>query len=66
LISGYDHSCTTASQSRCALVDWLENGLDGLAPTTAYRSTIAKPLRRELGLVELTKMAAVVRYQVLL
>ena len=47
-------------------MDWLENGLDGLAPTTAYRSTIAKPLRRELGLVELTKMAAVVRYQVLL
>jgi integrase len=43
-----------------ALDDWLENGLDGLAPATVtvYRSTIAKALREELGMVELTKLTA--------
>ena len=43
-----------------ALDDWLETGLDGLAPATAtvYRNTIAKALREELGTVELTKLTA--------
>ena len=43
-----------------ALDDWLENGLDGLAPATVtvYRNTIAKALREELGTVELTKLTA--------
>jgi integrase len=43
-----------------ALDDWLENGLDGLAPATVkvYRDTIAKALREELGTVELTKLTA--------
>jgi integrase len=43
-----------------ALDDWLENGLDGLAPSTVtlYRDTIAKALREELGSVELTKLTA--------
>lgn len=41
-----------------ALDDWLETGLDGLAPSTVtlYRDTIAKALREELGTVELTKL----------
>jgi integrase len=41
-----------------ALDDWLETGLDGLAPSTVtvYRNTIAKALREELGTVELTKL----------
>jgi integrase len=41
-----------------ALDDWLENGLDGLAPATltVYRNTIAKALREELSTVELTKL----------
>jgi integrase len=43
-----------------ALDDWLETGLDGLAPATVtvYRNTIAKALREELGTVELTKLTA--------
>jgi integrase len=43
-----------------ALDDWLETGLDGLAPSTVtvYRNTIAKALREELGTVELTKLTA--------
>jgi integrase len=43
-----------------ALDDWLETGLDGLAPSTVtvYRNTIAKALREELGSVELTKLTA--------
>jgi integrase len=43
-----------------ALDDWLENGLDGLAPATltVYRNTIAKALREELSTVELTKLTA--------
>ncbi len=43
-----------------ALDDWLENGLDGLAPATVtvYRDTIAKALREELGTVKLTKLSA--------
>jgi integrase len=43
-----------------ALDDWLEAGLDGLAPSTVtvYRNTIAKALREELGTVELTKLTA--------
>jgi hypothetical protein len=43
-----------------ALDDWLETGLDGLAPSTAtvYRNTIAKAVREELGTVELTKLVA--------
>jgi integrase len=43
-----------------ALDDWLETGLDGLAPATVtvYRNTIAKALREELGTVELTKLIA--------
>jgi integrase len=43
-----------------ALDDWLENGLDGLAPATVavYRNTIAKALREELGTVELTALTA--------
>jgi integrase len=43
-----------------ALDDWLENGLDRLAPATVtvYRNTIAKALREELGTVELTKLTA--------
>ena len=43
-----------------ALNDWLETGLDGLAPATVtvYRNTIAKALREELGTVELTKLTA--------
>jgi integrase len=43
-----------------ALDDWLESGLDGLAPATVtvYRNTIAKALREELGTVELTKLTA--------
>jgi predicted transcriptional regulator len=43
-----------------ALDDWLETGLDGLAPATAtaYRNTIAKALREEPGTVELTKLTA--------
>jgi integrase len=50
-----------------ALDDWLENGLDGLAPTTVklYRDTIAKALREELGTVELTKLTAGVVQQAL-
>jgi len=43
-----------------ALDDWLEAGLDGLAPSTVtvYRNTIGKALREELGTVELTKLTA--------
>jgi integrase len=43
-----------------ALDDWLETGLDGLAPSTVtvYRNTIARALREELGTVELTKLTA--------
>ena len=43
-----------------ALDDWLETGLDRLAPATVtvYRNTIAKALREELGTVELTKLTA--------
>src|SRR6516165_6571441 len=43
-----------------ALDDWLEAGLDGLAPSTVtvYRNTIAKALREELGTVELMKLTA--------
>jgi integrase len=43
-----------------ALDDWLEAGLDGLAPATVkvYRGTIAKALREELGTVKLTSLAA--------
>jgi len=43
-----------------ALDEWLETGLDGLAPSTVtvYRNTIAKALREELGTVELTKLTA--------
>ena len=43
-----------------ALDDWLENGLDGLAPATVtvYRNTIAKALREELGTVKLTSLTA--------
>jgi integrase len=43
-----------------ALDDWLETGLDGLAPSTVtvYRNTIAKALREELGTVVLTKLTA--------
>jgi anthranilate phosphoribosyltransferase len=41
-----------------ALDDWLENGLDGLAPATVYRNTIAEALREELGTVELTELTA--------
>lgn len=43
-----------------ALDDFLENGLDGLAPATVtvYRGTIAKALREELGTVQLTKLTA--------
>ena len=43
-----------------ALDDWLETGLEGLAPSTVtvYRNTIAKALREELGTVELTKLTA--------
>jgi integrase len=43
-----------------ALDDWLENGLDGLAPATVtvYRNTIAKALRAELGTVKLTALTA--------
>jgi hypothetical protein len=43
-----------------ALDDWLETGLDGLAPATVtvYRNTITKALREELGTVELTKLTA--------
>jgi integrase len=42
------------------LDEWLETGLDGLAPATVtvYRNTIAKALREELGTVELTKLTA--------
>jgi integrase len=43
-----------------ALDDWLETGLDGLAPSTVtvYHNTIAKALREELGTAELTKLTA--------
>jgi integrase len=43
-----------------ALDDWLESGLDGLAPSTVtlYRNTIAKALRDELGSVKLTSLTA--------
>ncbi len=43
-----------------ALDDFLENGLDGLAPATVkvYRNTIAKALREELGTVKLTALTA--------
>jgi len=43
-----------------ALDDWLENGLDGLAPATVtvYRDTIAKALREELGSVKLASLTA--------
>jgi integrase len=43
-----------------AFDDWLETGLDGLAPATVtvYRNTITKALREELGTVELTKLTA--------
>jgi integrase len=43
-----------------ALDDWLETGLDELAPSTVtvYRNTIAKALREELGTAELTKLTA--------
>jgi hypothetical protein len=43
-----------------ALDDWLEAGLDGLAPSTVtvYRNTIAKALPGDLGTVELTKLTA--------
>jgi hypothetical protein len=43
-----------------ALDDWLETGLDGLAPATVtvYRGTIAKALREELGTVKLTSLTA--------
>jgi hypothetical protein len=43
-----------------ALDDWLETGLDGLAPSTVtvYRNTIAKALREELGTVKLAILTA--------
>jgi integrase len=43
-----------------ALDDFLDNGLDGLAPATVkvYRNTIAKALREELGTVKLTALTA--------
>jgi integrase len=43
-----------------ALDDWLETGLDGLAPATVTvtATRFAKALREELGAVELTKLTA--------
>src|ERR1700722_19322333 len=43
-----------------ALSDWLEHGVEGLAPRTVslYRGTIAKALVAELGSVQLTKLTA--------
>jgi integrase len=43
-----------------ALEDWLDHGVDGLAPRTVtlYRGTIVKALDEELGAVRLTELTA--------